>query len=122
MIFSFCVQLATPLNAYTFYYPDVVVSCDSRDREFTNFLCYPCLIVEVLSESTEAFDRGDKFSDYRALESLQEYVLISQKRERVDLFKKTPQGDWLLSSSGAGETLSLESLGFHCAIADIYET
>lgn len=58
----------------TYYYPDVVVTCDQRDREFKNFLRYPCLIVEVLSETTEAFDRGDKFADYSNLESLQENV------------------------------------------------
>jgi len=63
-----------------FYYPDVMVTCDDRDRNNNTFKCHPCLVVEVLSESTEAFDRGDKFSDYRHLVSLQEYVLISQVR------------------------------------------
>ena len=49
-----------------------------RDRSFSNFLRYPSLIVEVLSDTTEAFDRSDKFADYRKLESLQKYVLVSQ--------------------------------------------
>jgi Uma2 family endonuclease len=53
----------------SYYYPDVAVSCDQRDRAFKNFLRYPSLIVEVLSETTEAFDRGDKFEDYRQLNS-----------------------------------------------------
>nr|WP_199296070.1 Uma2 family endonuclease [Trichocoleus sp. FACHB-591] len=54
----------------TYYYPDVIVTCDERDRAFNNFVCYPCLIVEVLSDTTKAFDRVDKFADYRQLESL----------------------------------------------------
>ncbi|WP_431193322.1 Uma2 family endonuclease [Trichocoleus desertorum] len=61
----------------TYHYPDVIVTCDERDRSFSDFVRYPCLLVEVLSDTTEAFDRGDKFADYRQLESLQEYVLVS---------------------------------------------
>jgi Uma2 family endonuclease len=64
-------------SANRFFYPDIVVTCDPRDRETPLFKRFPCLIVEVLSPSTEAFDRGDKFVDYQALETLQEYVLIS---------------------------------------------
>ena len=58
-----------------FYYPDVMVTCDDRDLTSPTYKQFPCLIVEVLSDSTEAFDRGDKFADYQQLESLQEYVL-----------------------------------------------
>lgn len=105
----------------TYYYPDVMVSCDRRDREFDNFLRYPCVIVEVLSESTEAFDRGDKFADYRQLDSLQEYVLVSQTRQRIDCFRRDAQGAWVLSSYSGDEKLLLPSLNFECAVADIYE-
>ena len=55
-------------TANIFYYPDVMVSCDERDRALTNCKKYPCLIVEVLSKKTESFDRGDKFADYQELE------------------------------------------------------
>lgn len=84
------------INIY--YYPDVIVSCDRRDREFENFLRYPCLIVEVLSSTTEAFDRGDKFADYRKIDSLQEYVLVSQTRMNVEIFRRNPEGQWVLYS------------------------
>jgi Uma2 family endonuclease len=61
-----------------YYYPDVAVSCDERDKNAAeDFIRYPRLIVEVLSPTTAAFDRGDKFADYRTSESLQEYVLIN---------------------------------------------
>jgi Uma2 family endonuclease len=70
-----------------YYYPDVVVSCDQRDQETPISLRFPRLIVEILSDSTEAFDRGDKFQDYQTIESLQEYVLISSKRQLVQCFR-----------------------------------
>jgi len=107
------------LNVY--YYPDVMVTCDRRDRELTSFKRHPCLIVEVLSASTEAFDRGDKFADYQHLESLQEYVLINQKRQRVECFRRNEQGLWVLQSYQSGDTVQLTSVGFECAIAQLYE-
>jgi Uma2 family endonuclease len=105
----------------TYYYPDIAVTCDRRDREFSNFLRHPCLIVEVLSPTTEAFDRGDKFADYRHLESLQEYVLISQTRIQVDCFRRNDRGQWVLYPYHAGDTIHLSSVGFSCAIEDLYE-
>jgi len=105
----------------TYYYPDVVVSCDLRDREFRNFLRYPCLIVEVLSDTTEAFDRGDKFADYRHLDSLQEYVLVSQTRKRVDCFRRSVEGPWLLYSYNEADDIHLASVDFRCEVAAVYE-
>ncbi|BAY31043.1 hypothetical protein NIES2107_28920 [Nostoc carneum NIES-2107] len=107
------------INIY--YYPDVIVSCDRRDREFDNFLRYPCLIVEVLSPTTEAFDRGDKFADYRKMESLQEYVLVSQTRMNVEIFRRNPEGQWVLYTYSPGDNIHFISVGFDFAIADVYE-
>ncbi|AFZ58195.1 Uma2 family endonuclease [Anabaena cylindrica FACHB-243] len=104
-----------------YYYPDVIVSCDQRDKAFNNFLRYPCLIIEVLSPTTEAFDRGDKFADYRNLESLQEYVLVSQNKINVEVFRRNSEGQWLFYSYGKGENLHLASVDFHCPINDVYE-
>jgi Uma2 family endonuclease len=105
----------------TYYYPDVAISCDQRDRELKDFLRHPCLIVEVLSDTTEAFDRGDKFNDYRNLESLQEYVLVSQTRKRVECFRKNAEGQWVLYPYSDADEMHLASVDFRCAIADIYE-
>ncbi|MBG1268430.1 Uma2 family endonuclease [Nostoc sp. WHI] len=107
------------LNIY--YYPDVIVSCDQRDKAFDNFLRYPCLIVEVLSPSTEAFDRGDKFADYRHLESLQEYVLVSQTRMNLECFRRNPEGQWVLYPYAQGNNIHLASVDFKCAVTDVYE-
>ncbi|HEY9750839.1 MAG TPA: Uma2 family endonuclease [Allocoleopsis sp.] len=105
-----------------FYYPDVMVTCDERDRETSQYKRFPCLIVEVLSESTEAFDRGDKFADYQSLETLQEYVLINAKRQRVECFRRTEKGLWELQSYTPLEpAFQLRSLGFTGAIATLYE-
>ncbi|MBW4550126.1 MAG: Uma2 family endonuclease [Aphanocapsa sp. GSE-SYN-MK-11-07L] len=105
----------------TYYYPDLAISCDRRDQEFKDFLRHPCLIVEVLSDTTEAFDRGDKFNDYRNLESLQEYVLVSQTRKRVECFRKNTEGRWVLYPYGADDQIHLASLDFRRPIADVYE-
>jgi Uma2 family endonuclease len=78
-----------------FFYPDVMVSCDPRDQAAVQFIEHPILIVEVLSESTAAFDRGDKFAAYRSLPSLQEYVLVDIPSRRVETFRRMADQDWL---------------------------
>ncbi|MDM9384859.1 Uma2 family endonuclease [Chlorogloeopsis sp. ULAP01] len=107
------------INRY--YYPDIMVTCDARDREFEYFKCHPKLIVEVLSDSTEAFDRGKKFADYRHLESLQEYVLISQDTMSVECFRRNEKGRWELYPYEKGEEVHLASVDFWCEIEAIYE-
>jgi Uma2 family endonuclease len=107
------------LNCY--YYPDVIATCDARDREFEYFKKFPCLIVEVLSNSTEALDRGKKFAHYRHLETLQEYVLISQDTMNVECFRRNQEGRWELFSFEKDEEVHLASVNFRCPIAALYE-
>ncbi len=71
-----------------FYYPDIMVTCDPKDRETSTYKRFPKLMIEVLSESTEAFDRGDKFNDYQTLDSLEEYVLVNSKHQRLETFRR----------------------------------
>ena len=104
-----------------FFYPDVMVTCDERDRSTTLFKCNPCLIVEVLSDSTEAFDRGDKFADYREMETLTEYVLISQTKQRIDCFRRNEEGFWVLQSYKPGDKVHLKSMDFYITIEEVYE-
>lgn len=108
-------------TANIYYYPDVIVTCDARDREFTNYKKYPCLIVEVLSPKTEAFDRGDKFADYQQLETLQEYVLISQKRQRLECFRRNTEGFWVLQTYNQGSEINLTSIDFRTSLDNLYE-
>jgi Uma2 family endonuclease len=104
-----------------FYYPDVIVTCSEDDRSLDYYKKSPQIIVEVLSPSTESFDRGDKFADYRQIESLQEYVLISQTKKRIDLFTKLANNSWELKSFYEQDKLTLASIDFSCAVADVYE-
>ncbi|WP_373478461.1 Uma2 family endonuclease [Geminocystis sp.] len=104
-----------------FYYPDVIVTCSQEDRALNYYKRSPQIIVEVLSDSTESFDRGDKFADYRQIESLKEYVLISQTKKRVDLFTKQDNNSWQLTSFDEGENLVLNSINFTCAVSSLYE-
>jgi len=104
-----------------YYYPDVMVSCDERDKAFQSYKRYPCLIIEVFSKGTEGLDRGDKFADYQELETLQEYVLISQKRQRVECFRRNAEGLWVLTSYTQGSEVYLASVHFRTSMDAIYE-
>jgi Uma2 family endonuclease len=78
------------------------------------------LIAEVLSPSTEARDRGSKFAQYRRLDSLQEYLLISTEQVSVDLFRRNLEGLWILHPFGAGDTVTLEAIDLSIPIATLY--
>jgi Uma2 family endonuclease len=108
------------LNRY--FYPDVMVTCDSRDRETITYKQYPKIIVEVLSDSTEAFDRGDKFADYQTIESLEEYVLINSKRQRVECFRRNNEGLWVLQSyTVEHQNFQLKNIDFTGKMSLLYE-
>jgi Uma2 family endonuclease len=105
-------------NAY--YYPDVVVSCDDRDRPSKEqYIQYPRLIIEVLSPSTARFDRTEKFADYRTIPSLEEYVLVSSDRQQVEVFQKGDRGNWAIVPTT--DPIQLASVNCAIALADIYE-
>ncbi len=104
-----------------FYYPDVMVSCDKNDQTADQYLSNPTVIVEVLSDSTEAYDRGAKFAAYRQLSSLKEYVLIDIKARRVDCFRRTENNDWLLHVVDKQDNCDFVSLELSIAMADIFE-
>lgn len=111
----------SPTGLYT--YPDVVAVCGERHREDSHFdtLLNPSLIVEVLSDSTEKYDRGEKFAHYRRLESLGEYVLVAQNRVLVERYVR--QGDlWVFSDiSDPDGSLALNSVGCTIQMRDVYE-
>lgn len=108
-------------KANAFFYPDVMVTCDPRDKGSDYFKQHPLLVVEVLSESTAAFDRGTKFSIYRQLESLQEYVLIDPDNLTVDCFRRDQNGHWVLYPYSSGETIELTSVNFKIHLDALYE-
>lgn len=104
-----------------FFYPDVLISCDPRDKIATKFVRFPCLIAEILSPSTESYDRVAKFAQYRRLESLREYVLISSEKVSVDIFRLNDSQQWELTPYAAGEIVQFTSVDFECPIELLYE-
>jgi Uma2 family endonuclease len=104
-------------------YPDVVAVCGdpSYETDKRDVLANPTLIVEVLSESTEAYDRGLKFARYRQRASLQEYVLVAQDRVSIERYSR--QGEhWVLTeATGLDDVIELPSIGCRLALRDVYE-
>jgi Uma2 family endonuclease len=104
-----------------YVYPDVSVTCDDRDKTTTQYITYPCLIVEVLSPATEAYDRGDKFFLYRRSSSLQDYVLVSTNKVAIDIYHKDDRGEWIITNYRSGNSIELKSIELTFQIEDIYE-
>ncbi len=104
------------------FYPDVMVTCDPRDKlpEADTAKRHPILLIEVLSESTAAYDRGLKFEQYRNLPSLREYLLVEQTRRHVDLFRREADDRWVLIANTDDE-IELESVGLRLSLETIYE-
>lgn len=105
----------------SFLYPDVVVSCHPQDKQAIRFLQFPCLIVEVLSPSTEGYDRGKKFQQYRKISTLQEYVLIDSQKISLDCFRLNDRGFWELHPFAEGEEVHFTSVDFRFPLSLVYE-
>ncbi|MDQ2906468.1 MAG: Uma2 family endonuclease [Ktedonobacteraceae bacterium] len=101
--------------------PDVTVSCDSRDRGAKDAIHYPSLVVEVLSPSTEAQDRGRKSLEYRSSTTIQEYLLISSDTPIIELFRREKNGFWTLYTLRLNDTVELTSLDIRFSVAKAYE-
>ncbi|MBV6627016.1 MAG: Uma2 family endonuclease [Rivularia sp. (in: Bacteria)] len=114
------IQLNSRHNKSIYYYPDVVVSCDSDDKDRFS-LNYPCLIIEVLSPSIEITNKREKLVNYCTLESLQEYVLVSQEEIKVEVYRKDTQDNWLMQTLGKDDELRLDSIDLTLTMPEIYE-
>lgn len=105
-------------------YPDVTVICgdieidpdDHRKHTAIN----PTLLVEVLSPSTEAYDRGEKFEHYKRIPTLQQYVLVSQTEPRIEVWTRA-EGEWIVQVAQAGDTAELASVGARIVVAQLYD-
>ena len=107
-----------------FFYPDAVVVCGKLQYhdERKDIIGNPDVVIEVLSPSTESFDRGAKFEAYRAIESLKEYLLVAQDRPFVEQFVKNEAGKWEYASAvGFGSSLTLQSIGCTLNLAAVYD-
>jgi Uma2 family endonuclease len=105
-------------------YPDAMAVCGERRfwDDGKDVITNPALIVEVLSDSTEAYDRGDNFAYYRSIPSLAAYLLLSQHRVGAELYLRQPNGDWLLSTyDDLAACIPLTALGVELPLAEIYD-
>lgn len=110
--------LATGLATY----PDVTVVCGSIERhpENDHTVTNPVVLVEVLSDSTEGYDRGKKFAHYRRIASLREYVLVSQSSKRIDHYLRNDDGSWTLRSVEPPDVARLTSIGCELSLDEVY--
>ncbi len=103
-------------------YPDVTVICGELERSANdkNAAVNPIVLVEVLSESTEAWDRGEKAAHYRRIPALREYLLVAQDEPRLELYRRADAGHWEFYEARSGESLQLTSIGVTLAVDEIY--
>ncbi len=104
-----------------YVYPDLSVTCDQRDKTTPQYISHPCLVVEVLSPSTEAYDRGNKFRMYRLNPSLRDYVLVDTNKMAIDLYRRDEAGNWNIINYEVGDEIELRSINLTLPIEQIYE-
>ena len=117
-------DMRVKLRGRDYAYPDLVVVCEppAFEDSHVDTLLNPTLLIEVLSPSTEQYDRGDKFESYRALNSLQEYVLLTQNRPHIERYVRQSEGTWVLFEvSGLDTSLELPSIDCALKLADVYD-
>ena len=105
----------------TVLYPDVFVTCDKADLATEMIFRAPTLVVEVLSPSTQAYDRSHKFALYRRIPALQEYILVDPETRRVEAFRRGADDRWVLDDMSESETLEAASVGCRVAMADVFD-
>ncbi|HTN92768.1 MAG TPA: Uma2 family endonuclease [Sorangium sp.] len=103
-------------------YPDVSVVCGKLERDLgdKDAALNPSVLVEVLSDSSEAYDRGQKFAHYRHIPSLREYVLVSQHEPRIEVFHRNEDDSWTLREARAGQGAHLEAIGCTLSVDEVY--
>lgn len=106
--------------ADAFYYPDVAVTCDPEDTE-EYYLTRPCLIIEVLSESTEGIDRREKLLAYQQLDTLKEYVLVAQATRQVEVYRRERDDEWSLDTITGSDEIHLDSVDLVMDMEGVYE-
>ena len=94
-------------------------TCDGRDQD-PYVKHYPCIVVEVLSPSTEGTDRREKLLNYRKLDSLQEYVLVDSDRQRIEVYRREADGGWTVDTLSGNEVLKLDSVAVTLPLAEVY--
>ncbi len=119
------------LSATRYVYPDLTISCAPQDQGRTDLLTAPRVVIEVLSPSTEDYDRGDKFAYYRACSTIQEYALVASDRQAVEVYRRPPEAQttaepheapvWAAQTYAPGAMIALTSIDVRLPFDEIYE-
>ena len=120
----FAQSMKVQIGADTLLYPDLFVTCDQADlADLATEMIFrsPTLVMEVLSPSTQAYDRSQKFAFYRRLDSLQEYILVDPETRRIDGFRRGADGRWVLNDMSQEEVMDCASVGCKVALTDIFQ-
>lgn len=105
----------------TILYPDVFVTCDKSDLATEMIFRAPTLVIEVLSPSTQAYDRSQKFALYRRLASLQEYILVDPETRRIEGFRRAADGSWVFHDMSQDEAMAAPSVACAVPLAEVFE-
>jgi Uma2 family endonuclease len=119
-VFNSDVKISLP-TVSSYVYADVAISCDQSDFTDPEYIYHPCVIIEVLSPSTEILDRGEKFECYRECSSIQEYVMVNTSRLAVEVCRREKNNFWSFQTFKPGATVELTSLGVRFSVSDVYE-
>jgi len=119
-VFNSDVKIILP-TVSSYLYPDAAISCDQSDFVDPEYISHPCVIVEVLSPSTEVLDRGEKFECYRECPSIQEYVMVNTSRLAIELCRREKNNFWSFQTLKPGATVVLTSVGIRFPVSDVYE-
>lgn len=103
-----------------YFYPDLMVTCDARDRETNMYKQYPSIITEVLSDSTAEYDRTFKFACYRTIPTLRDYLLVSQDVFLVEHYHRNEQNEWVRHDYTKDSVFTLSSIDLSLSVSDIY--
>ena len=118
---AFADPMKVRVGADTILYPDVFVTCDNGDLRTEQVFSAPTVVVEVLSPSTQSYDRGPKFTLYRSLPSLREYMLVDPDTREVQLFRRGADGLFTLHDLTGREQIRLESVGCELQASDVFD-
>lgn len=107
-------------NRSTFYYPDVLITCEIEKEDDNYIIKFPCLIIEVLSPSTASTDKREKLIAYKLIESLQEYAIVWQDEMRIELHRRQNNGWLTFFYTQPEDEVEFSSINFHTTVAEIY--
>ncbi|MBX7169301.1 MAG: Uma2 family endonuclease [Pirellulales bacterium] len=118
---AFAESMKIQIAEDTILYPDIFVTCDRADLATDMIFRAPTLVIEVLSPTTQAYDRSQKFALYRRIASLKEYVLVDPDSRRVEAFRRNAEDQWVFHDMSQDEAMAVPSLGLSVLLTQVFD-